>query len=316
MVASCEVVRDQAAVEEPTTAESPSVSPSEPEPTETSPSPTPSGEPAVLLAAGDIAECGDEGDDLTAKLVEGLEGTIVTLGDNAYDDGTPEQFAECYAPTWGKFKDRTLPALGNHDYLTEDAEGYFEYFGDRAGDPTKGYYSVDVGDWHLVILNSNCSEVGGCGTDSPQVEWLRQDLEASEARCTAAVWHHPRFSSGHHGSDEDYIAFWQALYDAGAEIVMNGHDHNYERFAPQSPLGAPDPDHGITQFVVGTGGKGLRDMEAMEANTVVHDTENWGVLELTLHATRADFRFVPVEGGTFTDSGSIECHDGPRALDE
>src|SRR5262245_2996558 len=208
----------------------------------------------ILAAAGDIATCMSDGDEATAQLLDRLDGIVVTLGDHAYEAGTPIEFAACYDPSWGRHKARTRPTPGNHDYLTPGASGYFEYFGAPAGDPRRGYYSYDLGAWRVIALNSNCDEIGGCGAGSPQERWLREELAANPRRCTLAYWHHPRFSSGPHGSDPGYDAFWRALYERGTEIVLVGHDHTYERFAPQRPDGTRDPARGIRQFVVGTGG--------------------------------------------------------------
>jgi hypothetical protein len=263
----------------------------------------------VLIAVGDIASCSSNGDEATAALLDGLPGTIATLGDHAYRNGTPQEFADCYDPSWGRHRDRTRPAPGNHDYETSGAAGYFDYFGAAAGEPEKGYYSYDLGTWHIVALNSNCSEVGGCGEGTPQEQWLREDLAAHPATCTLAYWHHPLFSSGtEHGGNEAMRPIWQALYDAGADVVLAGHEHNYERFAPQDPTGATDPERGIRQFVVGTGGKSLYEFgEALPASEV-RNAEAPGVLMLRLHATGYDWQFMPVPGALFDDSGAWPCH--------
>jgi len=210
----------------------------------------------VLIAAGDIADCDSTGDEATAELVDQIPGTIATLGDNVYPVGHAKRFAECYDSSWGQFKARTRPAVGNHEYETRAAAGYFQYFGSAAGNPATGYYSYDLGNWHMVVLNSNCEKIiGGCQVGSPQEQWLRADLSAHPATCTLAYWHHPRFSSGQHGNAVEMQPIWQALYAAGVDVVLNGHDHNYERFAPQDATGRADPERGIREFVVGTGGK-------------------------------------------------------------
>ena len=196
---------------------------------------------------------------------------------------------------------------GNHEYLTRAANGYFSYFGAAAGDPATGYYSFDVGAWHVVALNSNCSAVGGCASGSPQERWLRADLAAHPAACTLAYWHHPRFSSGEHGNEPAYDAFWRDLYAAGADVVLNGHDHDYERFAPQDPSGGSDLARGVREFVVGTGGKNHYRFLTLQPNSQVRDATTFGVLELTLHRTSYDWRFLPEPGKTFTDSGSAVC---------
>ena len=284
--------------------------PKKPTPTPTNtpvPSPPPSGDP-VLVGAGDIASCSSAGDEATANLLDGIAGTVYTLGDNAYESGTATEFANCYDPTWGRQKARTRPAPGNHDYNTAGAGGYYGYFGAAAGDPSKGYYSYDLGAWHIVVLNSNCAVAGGCGAGSPQEQWLRQDLAASAAGCTLAYWHHPRFSSGEHGSDATMQAFWQALYDLNADVVLSGHDHDYERFAPQTPAGAADPARGIREFVVGTGGRSHYAITTVQPNSEAHNDTTYGVLKLTLHPSGYEWRFVPEAGKTFTDSGSGACH--------
>jgi acid phosphatase type 7 len=276
----------------------------------------PSGE--VIVAAGDIANCAGEGDEATARLVGGIEGaTVLTLGDNAYPDGTAEDFRECYEPTWGQFKERTKPIPGNHDYETEGARGYFDYFGvdyfgDAAGSPDEGYYSYELESWHIVALNSNCGEGEvRCGPDSSQRRWLEEDLasNADEGQCTLAYMHHPRFSSGEeHGSTPKVEPLWEALYEAGADVVLSGHEHNYERFAPQDPEGRADPQRGIREFVVGSGGMSHYPIVEPIANSEVHNDEVYGVLKLTLNPHSYEWQFVPVEGETFSDSGSGRCH--------
>jgi hypothetical protein len=271
----------------------------------------PSGE--VIVAAGDIADCRREGDEATARLVGDIDAsTVLTLGDNAYPDGSAEDFEECYDPTWGRFDDRTKPVPGNHEYDTQGAEGYFEYFGKAAGDPSEGYYSYNLGSsWHLVALNSNCEEVGGCEEASQQVRWLKADLAANKDKtCTLAYMHHPRFSSGEkHGNTRYVKPLWEALYEAGADVVLSAHEHNYERFAPQNPGGRAVPERGIRQFVVGTGGgKGTYPILDPIANSEVHNDDTFGVLKLTLRPQGYEWRFVPVEGAPFEDSGSARCH--------
>jgi hypothetical protein len=265
----------------------------------------------VLLAAGDIASCSSSGDEATADLLDTLSGTVATLGDNVYDNGTATEFTNCYDPTWGRHMARTKPSAGNHDYNTPGATGYYGYFGAAAGDPAKGYYSYDLGDWHIIVINSNCGAVGGCGAGSAQEQWLRGDLLANVADCTLAYWHHPRFSSGSsHGDNASMQAVWQALYDYGADVVLGGHEHNYERFAPQTPAGAADATNGIREFVVGTGGRSHYGFGAAKPNSEVRDSTSFGVLQLTLNATSYDWEFKPAAGYGFTDSGSGSCHAG------
>ncbi len=269
---------------------------------------TPVGVTETLVGAGDIGDCGSPGDEATAALLDTIPGTVFTTGDNVYEDGTAAEFQNCYEPSWGRHKARTRPAAGNHDYHTSGASDYFEYFGTVAGDPDEGYYSYDLGDWHIIVLNSKCSKVP-CDAGSPQEEWLRADLEANATACTAAYWHKPRFSSGsQHGGSTSFIAFWEALYDYDVELVMNGHEHNYERFAPQTADGTADPDRGIRQFVVGTGGSSHTGFGPPVPNSQVRNDDTFGVLKLTLGPTSYEWEFVPESGGTFTDTGSESCH--------
>ncbi len=271
--------------------------------------------PATLLAAGDIATCGSSmasmGDEATGALLDQNSGTVATLGDNVYPNGTATEFTECYDPSWGRHKARTRPAAGNHDYATPGAAGYYGYFGPAAGDPSKGYYSYQLGSWQIIVLNSNCGAVGGCGEGSPQEQWLRAELRDHPSDCTLAYWHHPRFSSGTtHGSETSMQPFWQALYDYGADVVLNGHEHNYERFAPQTPSGNADPARGIRQFVVGTGGRANYpiDSDSLIANSEAHNDDTLGVLKLTLGEAGYDWQFLHAGGEAFTDTGSGACH--------
>jgi len=262
----------------------------------------------VLVGAGDIADCSSDGDEATAKLLDHLDGTVFTLGDNAYEFGSAANFRRCYDPGWGRQLDRTKPVPGNHDYMTEGAAGYFGYFGSAAGDPAKGWYAYDLGAWRVYVLNSDCALIGGCDSGSPQERWLRQDLAANPRPCVLAMWHHPRFSSGPHGSDPVTADLWTDLYDAGAELILNGHDHDYERFAPQTPTGRPDSQRGIVEMVVGTGGRSHYEFGTIRANSLVRDNTTYGVLRLVLSDGGWSFEFVRVPGGTFTDSGSGACH--------
>ena len=264
---------------------------------------------AILVGAGDIASCSSAGDEATAALLDTIPGTVFALGDNAYDNGTPTEYANCYGPTWGRHKARTIPVPGNHDYYSLNAAGYFNYFGAAAGDPTKGYYSLDLGAWHIVVLNSNCAAVGGCGPGSNQDIWLRNDLAAHPSTCTLAMWHHPRWSSSlEHPSDMTFNQLWQDLYAYGADVVLNGHSHAYERFAPQDPSGALDTANGITEFIVGTGGESHGSNGAPIANSLARNGDSFGVLKLTLRSTSYEWQFVPQAGKTFTDSGTASCH--------
>jgi len=258
----------------------------------------------VLVGAGDIAHCGSTGDEATALLLDAIPGTVFTAGDNSYPAGTATQFARCYGPSWGRHKARTRPSPGNHDYRTTAAAAYFEYFGAQAGPVGRGYYSYDLGDWHVISLNSNIR----MRASSPQERWLRADLAATTKRCVLAYWHHARFSSSsNHGSQKQTQPLWEALYDHGAEIVISGHDHVYERFAPQAPDGRMDADRGIREFVVGTGGRGHYDFGTPLPNSEMRDNTSYGVLKLTLNRGSYTWTFVPA-GGSFTDSGSGTCH--------
>ena len=266
---------------------------------------------AILVGAGDIADCRDlAGAEATAKLLEQIPGTVMAVGDLAYPDGSKENF-QCYDKTWGRVKSRTRPAPGNHEFHSVGAAYYFSYFGAAAGDPKTGYYSYELADWHIIVLNSECKEVGGCNAGSPQEKWLRTDLATHPAACKLAYFHKPLFSSGSaHGDDLEIQPLWQALYDASADVVVNGHDHDYERFAPQTPDAAPDPKRGIREFVVGTGGKNHRPFGTPRPNSEIRNADAFGVLKLTLKAAGYDWQFVPEAGKTFNDSGNGDCH-GP-----
>ncbi len=269
----------------------------------------PSSDPQ-LLAAGDVAGCDTTGDEATAAIVRANPAaTVATIGDNVHEDGRTSLFTDCYAPSWGAFKARTRPSVGNHEYMTPGAAGYFTYFGTAAGDAAKGYYSYDLGSWHVVVLNSNCTYIGGCGTGSPEESWLRADLAAHPAQCTLAYWHHARFSSGSgRVVDDTVLPFWQALSDYGADLILSGHHHAYERFAPQTPLGARDDARGIREIVAGTGGYSHEYFGLPVANSQVRVTDEYGVVRLTLHPGRYDWEFLPEAGQATGDSGSTACH--------
>jgi acid phosphatase type 7 len=274
----------------------------------------------VLVGAGDIAECAATRtfDSATARLIDGMPlARVWTVGDNAYRYATPETLRDCYGPTWGRHRlwstalgggYRTRPALGNHEYPSAypKAGPSFDYFGGALGPRPLGYYSYDVGAWHVIVLNSNCARVGGCGPGSPQERWLRADLAAHPTRCTLAMWHHPRFSSGTHGSNPAVDAFWRALHERHADVVLAGHDHDYERFARQRPDGIRDPEHGIREFVVGTGGRALYRWGTIERNSEVR-LQTYGVLRLRLASASYDWAFLRTDG-TVADSGSERCH--------
>ncbi|WP_331096339.1 metallophosphoesterase family protein [Archangium sp.] len=273
-------------------------------PDEDPPGAPPGTPPEVLVGAGDIASCAVEGDEATAALLDGVAGTVFTLGDNAYPDGTAQDFERCYAPSWGRHRQRTRPTPGNHEYHSAKAGPYFDYFGTAAGEPGKGYYSYELGAWHVVVLNSELE----LGAGSVQEQWLRADLKASTKRCTLAYWHRPLFSSGPDRDTTDVKPLWTALYEAGAEVVLGGHDHLYERFAPQTPEGKADPERGIRQFVVGTGGMTLYPFGAPLANSERRDASTLGVLKLTLEDGAYAWEFLSVRGGV-TDQGRGTCHE-------
>jgi alkaline phosphatase len=270
--------------------------------------PIASGPTARLLGAGDIATCQSVQDERTAALVLSIPGIVFTAGDNAYNTGTTAEFRRCYDPSWGLFRSRTRPAAGNHDVLTKSGAPYYAYFGEAAGTGPDGWYSYDAGTWHVVVLNSNCTPAGGCGEGSRQLDWLKADLAAHPAACTVAIWHHPRFSSGEHGDDVRSAEFWNVLYAAGAELVLNGHDHDYERFAPQDPDGRLDPARGIREFVVGTGGAPLRLFNPPVANSELREARAYGILVLDLAPGGYVWHFLSTTGRAFSDSGSGVCH--------
>jgi hypothetical protein len=273
------------------------------------PSGSPSGpaDDPVLVGAGDIANCTSPGDEATARLLDDIEGTVFTAGDNAYDRGTLATFRECYEPSWGRHKDRTHPAPGNHDWDDPDLAGYLAYFGDAAAPDGTTWYSYDLGTWHVVVLDSECGKVGGCDPDSEQGRWLAADLSASGAQCTVAIFHHPRFSSGEHGNIRAVAPLWDALHAAGTDVIVNGHDHDYERFAPQDPDGREDRERGIRQFVVGTGGTPLRAFADTKPNSELRASISHGVLALTLREGGYGWRFHATEG-RFSDEGTATCH--------
>jgi hypothetical protein len=259
----------------------------------------------VLVGAGDIADCSSTFDEATALLMDSIPGTVFTTGDNAYVSQSATAFDDCYGPSWGRHKARTRPAVGDAEYATPGATSYFNYFGAAAGAPNAGYYSYDVGSWHIIVLNSNCSEVGGCDPSSPQGQWLQADLAAHPTTCSLAIFHEPLFSS--RGGDLDLRDFWEPFYAAGLDIVLNGHYHFYERFVPQNPNGTAEPGRGIREFVVGTGGRSLSSFSENPANSEIRNNDTHGVLKLTLNPTSYDWQFIPVAGKTFTDSGSSPC---------
>jgi Calcineurin-like phosphoesterase len=269
----------------------------------------------VLAAAGDIAKMGP-GKEATAKLLDAVDPDVVAaLGDLAYDQGTLDEFMTLYDPTWGRHKGKTKPAVGNHEYLTPGAAGYFDYFNGvgvatgPAGERGKGYYAYDLGAWRFYVLNSTCTPAGGCGATSPQTTWLRNDLAANPRRCVGAYWHTPRFSAGQYPDDADFAPFWQVLYDAGAELVLAASDHLYQRYVPMRADGTVDQARGIREFVAGTGGADHSDLRPRaDRKREAANDDTFGVIKLTLHPDSYDWRFLPEAGKTYTDSGTAACH--------
>jgi acid phosphatase type 7 len=266
----------------------------------------------VIAAAGDIACASSTATATTCRhqftsnlLVNQGLSAVLPLGDNQYESGSLSAFQSYYGPTWGRVKSITFPAVGNHEYNTKGAAGYFDYFGAAAGPRGKGYYSYDIGAWHLIALNSNCKPVGGCGASSSQGQWLKADLAAHANKCVLAYWHHPLFSSGP-AHTSSVKPFWDLLYAYHADIVLNGHEHFYERFGNQDPSGNFTRP-GLREFIVGTGGYSHHSAGSPQPNTRVLNTATFGVLKLTLHPTSFEWQFVPEAGATFTDGGSGIC---------
>jgi len=249
---------------------------------------------------GDVGTCADTNDDAVAALAARLPGPIALLGDIVYPDGGISDYERCFDPAWGSMRGRLRPAQGNHDFEAASASGYFDYFAGAAGTPGQGWYSYDLGSWHVIVLNSDCKGVGGCGAGSPQLTWLKADLQAHPAACTLAYWHHPRYSTGEFGDDPRTEPLWQALAAAGADLVLSGHDHDYERLAPVN---------GIRSFVVGTGGHSLIAFtRPPDAHTEVREDDSYGLLTLQLGQGTYSWQFVPIPGDVLSDSGSAACH--------
>lgn len=258
--------------------------------------------PATVLAAGDVAWCADlTAAHATARLLDQHQGTILALGDLAYLQGTAEQFRDCYTPTWGRHRGRTRPVAGNHDYLSPGAGPYFEYFGDAAGPSGDGYYAFNAGPWRLIALNSNI----GMERGSPQYIWLQRELQ-NQPRCTLAYWHHPRFTSGPNADNPQTGPLWELLHAAGADVVLAGHDHVYERFLPMNPDGQLDRDRGLRQFTSGGGGALLYKFASVKANSAAR-YEGYGILKLVLGDNRYEWEFLPTAPG-FADTGFDVCH--------
>ncbi len=262
----------------------------------------------VLVGAGDIAGCGVGDSEATAKLLDRIPGTVFTLGDNVQDTGSAEEYAKCFDPTWGRHRQRMLPTVGNHDWSGGNGRPYFAYFGPSAGPSGLGYYGTTLGAWHVLSLNSEIPARAG----SPQYEWLKAELAASPAACTIAMWHEPLFTSGPSEPAASMRDMYRLLHQYGTELVLSGHNHMYERFAPQNADGRADPS-GPRQFVVGTGGYTLYGRARAQANSEVLESDTWGVLKLTLKSSSYTWEFVPVQGRSFRDAGSGSCSPRPAA---
>lgn len=313
LVASCGADDPQGAA---TTTTAPPSTTSTPAPPTTAPATTtttaaaPPAEPVTLLAAGDIASCESDGDEATAALLDRLAGTIAPLGDLAYDRGSRDEYARCFAPSWGRHTARMRPAPGNHDYGTGDAAAYFEHFGPAAGEPGEGWYAYDLGSWRVIALNSVCWEVDGCGAGSPQDAWLRAELARhADRRCTLAYFHHAPFSSGRlHGGEPTARPLVDALYDGGVDVVLTGHEHHYERLGRLDPSGGLDAERGIRHFVVGTGGNRLYPFDEPHPSSEARFGDGYGVLRLELGDGEYAWEFVGVPGVEFADAGAERCH--------
>ncbi|VVB99911.1 3',5'-cyclic adenosine monophosphate phosphodiesterase CpdA [uncultured archaeon] len=261
-----------------------------------------------VLAAGDFTYCGLSGNTILVSRIPGaVPGRILGLGDYPHGTGLPSEYLDCFAPYWDAFKQRFYPVPGNHDYMTPGAEGYFGYFGPAAGDRNKGYYSFDLGQWHFVALNTNCTDVN-CDAGSAQEKWLRSDLSANSGKCTIAFMHHPAFSTGVHGDENSVSAIWHALYDEGVDVALTGHEHSYERFAPLDANGKADYAKGVRLFIVGTGGATLRKLNGSVYPVEVKNDSSHGMLALRLYSNSYEWEFLPAEGYTFTDRGAGTCH--------
>jgi len=265
---------------------------------------TPESMPSVLVGAGDISICNQDGDNHTSELLASIPGSIYTIGDNSNDRGEPQQYADCFNYSWGRYMDRLFPVPGNHDYAYNGGASYFDYFGSRAGEYGKGYYSYEVGDWHIIAINSVINE----GEGSEQMQWLKADLASHPNLCSLAYWHYPRWSSGGEGNMDEMAPVIQVLYDHGVEVVLSAHDHIYERFAPQDPAGQLDLEGGIREFIVGTGGASHQGFGVIKPNSEVRDNTSFGVLKFNLFPEGYSWVFIPVRGDTFSDSGSDYCH--------
>ncbi len=257
----------------------------------------------VLVGAGDIASCTSRGDEATARLLDGIRGTIFTVGDNGYGSEKNDAMT-CFKASWGRHLRRIRPVPGNHEYEEGYIDEYFDYFGAAAGERGKGYYSYNLGRWHIIALNTMID----AHWSGDQGEWLRKDLERNRHGCTLAYFHHPRFSSGPRGIVRQAEQLWWMLAEGGVDVIVSGHDHMYERFAPLDKHGERDDEEGMRSFIVGTGGASRVRARRRAPNSEVRNSDTFGVLRLTLKSGRYDWRFIPVNKGGFTDAGSGSCH--------
>ena len=276
---------------------------------------------ALFIGAGDIGVCGSRGDERTAQLVDsvlkadsaaGVPTAAFTLGDNAYPSGLDRDFVRCFNSSWGDPKKRIMkvlrPSIGNHDHQSARGAAYYRYFGARAGPAFKGYYSYDLGDWHAVVINSQMIVTGSRAEIAQQEEWLKNDLRNRSKRCTVAYFHHPLFSSGAHGPNRAMGPLWKILSEGGVDLVLNGHEHHYERFLPMNAAGAVDSVNGMEEIIVGTGGGGLTGIRSRpQAGSARRIQGHWGVLIATLGAEEYRTAFLDVNGEVWDPSGR-KCH--------
>lgn len=261
----------------------------------------------IFIGAGDVAFCDSNGDQLTGRILDRFPGTIYLLGDASNDTGRPEEYTNCLDPAWGRFKPRMKPAIGNHDYMTDNGKNFFDYFGAIAGEAGKGYYSYDLGAWHIIVLNSQCGS-SDCAAGSPQEKWLRKDLAAHPSQCTLAYWHAPPFSSGIDANEPRTLPLYDDLFEANVDVLLAGHQHHYERFIAQDADAVPLPERGIREFIVGTGGAWTDPVRVPPLpNSQVIFTDTFGVLKLQLYPGWYTWQFIPVPGKPRSDWGSDAC---------
>jgi hypothetical protein len=268
---------------------------------------TPTSTPVYFSGAGDISICGQLGDDQTAEILRDRigSGLYFSAGDNSNENGLLYEYQNCFGPSWGQLMSKLRVVPGNHDYYSNPIENYWIYFEGMAGEPGKGWYSFEHGDWHIVMLNSNCGYVG-CGPSSEQIAWLKNDLAGVDAVCSLAIWHHPRFNSGIAGNADWLYSFWDVLYEHKVDIVINGHDHHYERMAKINPNGEIDRLFGIRSFIVGTGGASFYGIDQIQPFSEVRITDHFGVIQFALEPESYAWQFINVDGEVM-DQGSDTC---------